>query len=98
VLRPARVNIQVSAPHLMTPGRSVTFVQASGQMTLYLELCDSSTNSILGRLMDARGSNDSFARRSSLVSNMAAADSIMRSWAQVLREQLDVITGKGGAQ
>jgi hypothetical protein len=58
-------------------------------MTLYLELCDSSTNSILGRLMDARGSNDSFARRSSSVSNMAAADSIMRSWAQVLREQLE---------
>jgi Protein of unknown function (DUF3313) len=98
VLRPALVNIQVSAPDLMTPGRSVTFVQASGQMTLYLELWDSSTNTILGRVMDARGSNDSYGKRSSSVTNMAAADSIMQSWAKELRERLDVITDKGGAQ
>jgi hypothetical protein len=97
VLRPALVNIQVSAPDLMTPGRSVTFVQSSGQMTLYLELWDSSTNTILGRVMDARGSNDNngFASRSSSVSNRAAADVILRSWAKELHERLDVITGKG---
>jgi hypothetical protein len=94
VLRPALVNIQVSAPDLMAPGRSVTFVQASGQMTLFLELWDSSTNTILGRVMDARGSNDSFAGRSNSVSNMAAANSMMRAWAKELRERLDVITGK----
>jgi hypothetical protein len=98
VLRPALVNIQVSAPDLMAPGRSTTFVQASGQMTLYLELWDSSNNTILGRVMDARGSNDSFAQRSNSVTNRAAADAIMRSWAKELRERLDVITGKGGAQ
>jgi hypothetical protein len=98
VLRPALVNIQVSAPDLMSAGRSVTFVQESGQMTLYLELWDSSTNTILGRVMDARASNDSFAQRSSSVSNMAAAESIMQSWAKELRERLDVITGKSGAQ
>lgn len=98
VLRPALINIQVSAPDLMTPGRSTTFVEQSGQMTLYLELWDSSTNTILGRVMDARGSNESFAQRSSSVSNRAAADQIMRSWAKELRGRLDVITGKGGAQ
>lgn len=98
VLRPALVNIQVSAPDLMTPGRSATFVQSSGAMTLYLELWDSSTNTILGRVMDARASNDSFGQRSSSVTNMAAADSIMRSWAKELRERLDIITDKGGAQ
>ena len=98
VLRPALVNIQVSAPDLMTPGRSATFVQNSGAMTLYLELWDSSTNTILGRVMDARGSNDQLAQRSSSVSNRAAADSMMRSWAKELRERLDIITGKGGAQ
>jgi Protein of unknown function (DUF3313) len=97
VLRPALVNIQVSAPDLMTPGRSVTFVQESGQMTLYLELWDSSNNTILGRVMDARSSNESYGQRSSSVSNKAAADRIMRSWAKELRERLDVITGKGEA-
>ena len=98
VLRPALLNIQVSAPDLMSPGRSTTFVEASGAMTLYLELWDSSSNTILARVMDARASNDSFAQRSSSVSNMAAANSIMQSWAKELRERLDVVTGKGGTQ
>jgi Protein of unknown function (DUF3313) len=97
VLRPALVNIQVSAPDLMTPGRSVTFVQDSGQMTLFLELWDSSTNTILARVMDARSSNESYSQRSSSVSNKAAADLMMRSWAKELRERLDVVTGKNGA-
>ena len=99
VLRPALVNIQVSAPDLMTPGRSVTFVQESGQMTLYLELWDSATNTILARVMDARGSNDynGMGQRSTSVSNKAAADQMMRVWAKELRERLDVATGKGGA-
>ena len=97
VLRPALVNIQVSAPDLMTAGSSVTFVQDSGQMTLYLELWDASTNTILARVMDARASNEAFAQRSNSVSNKAAADSIMRAWAKELRERLDDVTGKGSA-
>jgi hypothetical protein len=95
VLRPALINIRVSAPDLMAPGRSVTFVEQSGQMTLYLELWDSSTNTILARGMDARASNDSYAQRSTSVSNMAAAEQIMRSWATELRKRLDVVTNKG---
>jgi hypothetical protein len=94
VLRPALVNFQVSAPDLMTPGRSVTFVQDSGQMTLYLELWDSSTNTILGRVMDARASNPTASARAR--SKTVTAD-LMRSWAKELRGRLDVITGKNGA-
>lgn len=94
VLRPALINIQVSAPDLMTPGRSATFVQESGQMTLYLELWDSSTNTILARVMDARASNDSYGQRATSVSNKAAAGQIMQSWAAELRKRLDVVTGK----
>lgn len=97
VLRPALVNIQVSAPDLMSAGSSVTFVQDSGQMTLYLELWDSSTNTILARVMDARASNEAHGQRANSVSNKAAADSIMRAWAKELRERLDEVTGKGGA-
>ena len=95
VLRPALINIQVSAPDLMAPGRSATFVEQSGQMTLYLELWDSSSNTILARVMDARGSTDFYAQRSTSVSNMAAAREIMQSWAAELRKRLDVVTGKG---
>jgi hypothetical protein len=94
VLRPALINIQVSAPDLMAPGRSTTFVEGSGAMTLFLELWDSSTNTILARVMDARSSSDNYAQRSTSVSNKAAAQQIMQSWAAELRKRLDVVTGK----
>jgi hypothetical protein len=94
VLRPALINIQVSAPDLMAPGRSVTFAEQSGQMTLYLELWDSATNTLLARGMDAKASNDFYRQRSTSVSNKAAAEQIMRSWAEELRRRLDAVTGK----
>jgi Protein of unknown function (DUF3313) len=94
VLRPALINIQVSAPDLMTPGRSTTYVQSSGQMTLYLELWDSATNTILARVMDANGDPSMYGQRSSSVSNRAAAERLMRAWAQELRKRLDIVTGK----
>jgi hypothetical protein len=94
VLRPALINIQVNAPDLMTPGRSTTFVQSSGQMTLYLELWDSATNTILARVMDTGADPTMYAQRSSSVSNRAAAEGLMRSWAQELHKRLDIVTGK----
>ena len=94
VLRPALVNIQVSAPDLMAAGRSTTFVQSSGSMTLYLEFWDSATNTILARVMDAGGDPNMYGQRSSSVSNRAAADRLMRAWAQELHKRLDIVTGK----
>src|SRR5215468_9202543 len=41
VLRPALINIQVNAPDLMSAGRSATYVESAGAMTIYLELWDS---------------------------------------------------------
>lgn len=98
VLRPALVNIQVSAPDLMAPARSATFVQQSGQMTLYLELWDPSNKTILARVVDARGSNETRSQSANAVTNKVAADSLMEGWAKELRERLDVVTGKNGAK
>jgi hypothetical protein len=97
VLRPALINIEVSAPDLMSAGRSVTYVQSSGQMTLYLELWDSATSTILARIMDARADPNRTGQMSSSVSNRAAADRMMQSWARELRERLDMVSGKGGS-
>ena len=94
VLRPALINIQVSAPDLMTPGRSATYVQSAGSMTIYLELWDSASNTILARVMDARVDPDRYGQRSSSVTNRAAADRMMRSWADELRSRLDLVRGK----
>jgi Protein of unknown function (DUF3313) len=94
MLRPALVNIQVSAPDLMSAGRSATYVESAGQMTLYLELWDSATNSILARVVDAKEDPNSFRQRSSSVTNRAAADRILQSWAKELHGKLDEARGQ----
>jgi hypothetical protein len=94
VLRPALVNVEVSAPDLMAPGISATVVRSAGQMTLYLELWDAATNTILARVMDAAADPDTMAERASRITNKAAADRILRDWAGELRKHLDAARGK----
>jgi hypothetical protein len=94
VLRPALVNIAVSAPDLMSPGRSVTYAQSAGQMTLYLELWDGASNTILARVMDAQADPTMYGQPTSSVTNRAAADRILQGWASELRKKLDLARGK----
>lgn len=94
VLRPALLNVEVSAPDLMTPGINATVVRSAGQMTLFLELWDSSTNTLLARIMDAQADNDSFAKQANRATNTQAADRILRDWAKELHERLDMVHGK----
>jgi hypothetical protein len=96
VLRPALINVQVTAPDIMTSGIDATFVRSAGQMTLYLELWDSTTNKILARVTDAQADQQAFAQRSNGVTNKAAADILLRSWADELRNHLDAVRGKAG--
>jgi hypothetical protein len=96
VLRPALLNVEVSAPDLMEPGINATVVRSAGQMTLFLELWDSSTNTLLARVMDAAADNESFAKEANRVTNTQAADRILRDWAHELRTRLDEVKGKSG--
>jgi len=63
-------------------------------MTLYLELWDSTTNTILARVMDAEADQQPFAQPASRVTNTAAADTILKSWADELVGHLDAVHGK----
>jgi hypothetical protein len=94
VLRPALINIQVNAPDLMSAGRTTTFVESAGAMTLYLELWDSVSNTILARVIDGKVDPRQYGQVSSSVTNRAAADRMMRSWADELRSRLDLVRGK----
>jgi hypothetical protein len=89
ILRPAIVNLRVTAPDLMTPGISMTVVRSAGSMTLYLELWDSVSNTILARAMDAQADQGMGGQVSSSVTNAAAADRVLRHWADILRDRLD---------
>jgi len=94
VLRPALVNVDPTAPDLMAANMERTVVRSAGQMTLYLELWDSTTNTILARVMDAEADQQPFAQPASRVTNTAAADTILKSWADELVGHLDAVHGK----
>jgi hypothetical protein len=91
LLRPALINVKVNAPDLMDPGVAATVANSAGQMTLYLELWDSATSTILARVMDAEADRGGFAQVSNSVTNKVAADRILQSWAEDLRKHLDAV-------
>lgn len=99
ILRPAILNLQVTAPDLQTTDMGTTLVRSAGQMTLYLELWDASTDKILARIMDPQADNSmgGMGRVADRASNKAAADEILRKWAEKLRKQLDAVRGKTNA-
>lgn len=92
VLRPALINVEVNAPDVMSADIGRTIVRSAGQMTLYLELWDSATNTILARVMDAKA-DEGFAEQANRATNTAAADRILSEWARELRERLDEVHG-----
>jgi len=91
MLRPALVNVMVTAPDTDNPSPSADIVASAGQMTLYLELWDGGTSTLLARVIDteADDSMGGMAHQANSVTNKAAADEILRSWADRLRKALD---------
>lgn len=95
ILRPAIINLEVTAPDLMTPGMSQTFVASAGSMTLYLELYDGKTGDIIARIIDPEAAdNGGMAEISDRVTNTADFDRIVKRWAQILNTHLAHITKK----
>jgi hypothetical protein len=94
LLRPAIINLQVTAPYIMSAGINTNFISSAGSGTLYLELWDSSTNTILARVMDAEADPQLFTRPADAATNMQAADIVLRNWADDLVRHLDAVRGK----
>jgi hypothetical protein len=88
VLRPALINVDVVAPDIATANRSRTWIESAGGMTLFLELYDSTSGTLLARVIDPQADRSSFAKQATRVTNKAAADRIMRDWADLLAEHL----------
>lgn len=91
LLRPAIVNLDVAAPDIATAARTRNYVASAGEMTLYVELFDSSTNELIGRAIDRREARDMGGRFqvANRITNLAEARTILRQWAGILRRALD---------
>ena len=96
VLRPGLVDVEVNAPDLRS-GIGATIVRSAGQMTLFLELWDSTSSTLLGRVLDFQQDPEGIAARANRVTNKAAADRILKDWAQELRKHLEAAQGQSGA-
>jgi hypothetical protein len=89
ILRPAIVNLQITAPDLMTPGMEQTFVTNAGSMTLYLELLDGKTGDLIARIIDPEAADDAgIAQVANGVTNTADFDRVVDRWAQILNSHL----------
>jgi hypothetical protein len=89
-VKPAIINLYVTAPDVMTAGRSRTYTASAGEMTLVAELADSETGQVIARVLDRyEARNTGSFRMANSVTNSAEADSAASSWAKILRKALD---------
>lgn len=90
LLRPAIVNLDVTAPDTLSAGMSRTYAEQAGQMTLYLEVRDSVTGALIAKGVDRQADRRrGYLQWQSRTQNTQAARSILKGWAVALREGLD---------
>ena len=97
LLRPAIINLDVTAPDTMRAGIDNTFTASAGQMTLYMELYDSATSELLARIIDPEaGQEGGMMMEANRVTNSAEADQILRRWADLLNTHLAEVKQTAG--
>jgi len=91
MLRPSLLNLIVTAPDPDNAAPGVDVVASAGQVTLYLELWDGGTSTLLARVIDTEAdeSTGGIAQQANSATNKAAADIILKRWAERLRKALD---------
>jgi hypothetical protein len=94
VLRPAIVDLEVTAPRSLTDLAGAVVVRDAGELTLYMEIYDSVTSSKFAEVIDREVAGSAFATRADPVSNKAALDRVLDRWADLLRKRLDEAHGK----
>jgi hypothetical protein len=91
VLRPAIIDLDITAPDVPAAGRSRTFTTSTGAATMYVELFDSLTGDMLGRAADRRSIRSAGGRVSwsNSVTNSADARRMLGRWADMFVAFLD---------
>ena len=90
LIRPAIIGLDVVAPDNDSTGLSRTYSETAGEMTLYLELYDSVSGEMLAKALDRQMDRQTgYFEWQNRVTNRAAANRILKVWANVLKEGLD---------
>ncbi len=86
----AVVNLYLNAPDTMSAGRSRTFTANAGEATLVIEVRDSPTGALLGRVVDRRETRDAGGlQMATSVSNLSDFRQLFKQWATTTAKGLD---------
>lgn len=90
LVQPAIVDLDVISPDIQRAGRTDSYSESAGEMTLNLELFDSLTGDKIVKATDRkRDYRRGYIEWRTSVSNRADARRMMTSWAKALRSALD---------
>ena len=91
LLRPAIIDLDITAPDVQSAGRTKTYTANTGAATLYIELFDSVSGDIIGRAVDRQVVRSSGNRLtwSTSITNAQDARRVFGRWADQLRGFLD---------
>ena len=87
-VRTGVLNLSITAPDVMSAGRSRTWSQDAGEATLVVEARDSQTGALLGRALDRRLIGDSSPYLRNSVTNRADFQRMFATWAKASVEGL----------
>jgi len=80
----AVLNLYVNAPDVPSPGRSVSFTTEAGEATLVIEVRDSQTGALMGRVLDRRETRGTAGMQmSTSVSNVSEFRALFKQWAGI---------------
>lgn len=84
-------NLYVNAPDPMSAGRSRTYTANAGEATVVIELRDSMTGALLGRVIDRRETRESMGLQwTTSVSNVSDFRALFKQWAEITAKGLAV--------
>lgn len=99
ILRPALIDLEITAPDVSSGTHVNQYVTHSGQATLFIELYDSVSGDILARAVDRRNmKNYGTARWANSVTNRQEAKRLFKGWASLLRQAMDEVRVESGLQ
>ena len=94
VVRPAIINLDVSAPDTNDGGMRQTVAASAGQMTFYAEMYDSVSSELIARVVDPQADHSWGGQFMPMnrVTNKAAEVRIVKKWADILAGHLHHVT------
>lgn len=91
MIRPAIIDLDPTAPEVRSSAASRTYVRSAGEMSMYIELYDSTTGDLIAKALDRRADDSRLTHYTwaNPATNAAASRRILRGWAEILRDALD---------